>query len=100
MTPILFKIFFCLMGFVLASSLKAQQPLVMTKADRSFLEKLTKDMLGSSKVYPGQSVSGGLGINNTGGVIIKPGAGEMYPSFWIRDYAMSIETGFIAPAEQ
>lgn len=100
MTPILYKIVFCLMGFVLASSLKAQQPPVMTKADRSFLEKLTKDILDSSKVYPGQSVSGGLGINNTGGVIIKPGAGDMYPSFWIRDYAMSIETGFIAPAEQ
>lgn len=72
----------------------------MTGSDFDFLETLTKAIIDSSRIHPGQSVINNFGPNNTGGVLIKPGGGGSYPSFWIRDYAMSLETGFITEEEQ
>ncbi|MBO9610792.1 MAG: hypothetical protein J7639_32880, partial [Paenibacillaceae bacterium] len=34
-------------------------------------------------------------INETGIVLIRPGGLHNYPSFWIRDFAMSLESGLI-----
>ena len=45
-------------------------------------------------------IAGQYGPNNTGGVLIRPGGRDCYPSFWIRDYAMSLESGFISHEEQ
>ena len=45
-------------------------------------------------------IAGKWGPNNTGGVLIRPGGRDCYPSFWIRDYAMSLECGFINNDEQ
>ena len=63
-----------------------------------FLEKLTTDVLEASRVYPGQSVAG-FGPNTTGGTLIRPGGRACYPSYWIRDFAMSLECGLVSPEE-
>lgn len=54
----------------------------------------------SARIFPGQSLPEPYGRNNTGGTLIRPGGRDTYPAFWIRDYAMSLETGFVSEAEQ
>jgi hypothetical protein len=66
----------------------------------SFLEKMTSDVLEASRIYPGQIISKDFGPNSTGGVLIRPGGRDDYPCFWIRDYVMSLETGFVTRDEQ
>lgn len=68
--------------------------------DLRFLSDLTRDVLEASRIYPGAVVSPEFGTNNTGGVLIRPGGRDSYPSFWIRDYAMSLESGLIGRDEQ
>ncbi len=68
--------------------------------DSKFLEGLTQDVLESSRIYPGGTVPLGYGLNNTGGVLIRPGGRDCYPAFWIRDYAMSLDCAFIPAEEQ
>ena len=63
-----------------------------------FAETLTANVLENSRVYPGQSVAG-YGPNATGGTLIRPGGRACYPSYWIRDFAMSLECGLISTAE-
>ncbi len=81
------------------SQTSQDQPL-LSKEDFSFLKEMTKDVVERSRVYPNQVVSKEFGANTSGGVLIKPGGSEAYPSFWMRDYAMSIESGFIPVKEQ
>lgn len=73
---------------------------ILNVDDFKFLEGLTKNVLEDSRIYPGQSISKDFGPNNTGGVLIRPGGRDCYPAFWIRDYAMSLECGFVPPEEQ
>lgn len=73
---------------------------LITAADLEFLEGLTKEVVEASRILPGQKVSPGFGGNRTGGILIRPGGRDCYPAFWIRDYAMSLESGFIKPEEQ
>ena len=73
---------------------------ILSDSDFNFLKELTKDVVDSSRIYPGQMIAGQYGPNNTGGVLIRPGGRDCYPSFWIRDYAMSLESGFISNEEQ
>lgn len=73
---------------------------LLSRADYDYLEGLTRDVLESSRIYPGQSVSPDFGPNNTGGTLIRPGGRDCYPSFWIRDYAMALECDFITGEEQ
>lgn len=78
----------------------AQQGSFVSSENLSFLEGMTKDVLEASRIYPGQFISKDFGSNNTGGVLIRPGGRNAYPSFWIRDYAMSLETGMVSKKEQ
>lgn len=73
---------------------------LLSSADMDFLEKLASDIVEGARIYPGQSIVDHFGPNNTGGVLIQPGASASYPSFWIRDYAMSLESGLMAEEEQ
>ena len=73
---------------------------LITKSDFEFLKGLTKDVLESSRIYPGQFISKTYGSNNTGGTLIRPGGRDSYPAFWIRDYAMSLESGLMSVEEQ
>lgn len=78
----------------------AQEPGIITREDFYFLEQMTKDVTESSRIYPNQQLPAPFGGNNTGGVLIRPGGRDTYPAFWIRDYAMSIESGFVDKEEQ
>ncbi|WP_040415349.1 hypothetical protein [Cyclobacterium qasimii] len=73
---------------------------VLSKDQFEFLEGLTEAVLEASRIYPNQFISDAFGANNTGGTLIRPGGRNAYPSFWIRDYAMSLETGLISLEEQ
>ncbi len=66
--------------------------------DFRFLENLAADVVEASRIVPGASVSGG--VNTTGDTLIRPGGRACYPAFWIRDFAMSLESGLITPSEQ
>ena len=73
---------------------------ILTKSDFNFLKDLTEDVMESSRIYPGQKITSDSLPNNTGGILIRPGGRDCYPSFWIRDYAMSLDCGFISADEQ
>ena len=73
---------------------------LLSKADLDYLTNLTKAVMDSSRIYPGQKISNDFGANATGAILIRPGGRDSYPAFWIRDYAMSIETGFVKREEQ
>ena len=85
---------------ILAQSENKTRGKILNKSDYEYLELLTNVIIDSSRIAPGQSVVDYFGPNNTGGVLIKPGGGGSYPSFWIRDYAMSLASGFISEEEQ
>ncbi|MEI6678617.1 MAG: hypothetical protein WCL21_08420 [Mariniphaga sp.] len=73
---------------------------LLSDSDFKYLEGLTKDVVERSRIQPNQVISKEFGGNNSGGTLIKPGGNDSYPAFWIRDYAMSIESGFITLQEQ
>lgn len=71
--------------------------------DLAFLEELARDVVDSSRILPGQDLPPSIrsyGPNRSGITLIKPGGRDCYPSFWVRDYAMSLESGFITDQEQ
>ncbi len=95
-----FLIFSCMICFLGVNGQKTLQQGLLTKSDLDFLQQLTRDVMDSSRIYPGQSISKDFGSNNTGGILIRPGGRNCYPAFWIRDYAMSLESGFVTSDEQ
>lgn len=62
--------------FVLAlcGRTKVETESLLSENDLTFLKGLTIDVMESSRIYPGQSVSDEFGSNNTGGVLMRPGA--------------------------
>ena len=73
---------------------------ILSDEDFKYLETLTETIIDSSRIYPGERVADQMGNNNTGGILVKPGGRGSYPAFWIRDYVMSLEPGFISREEQ
>jgi hypothetical protein len=68
------------------------------------LKELTEHVVEASRILPGVSLFDMPGgeqfeksnpvmpvINNTGVTLIRPGGWTCYPSFWIRDFAMSLD---------
>jgi hypothetical protein len=94
------KICILFYALLITLNLRSQDQALLSKEDFSFLKEMTKEVVERSRVYPNQIASKDFGANNSGGVLIKPGGSEAYPAFWIRDYAMSIESGFIPVKEQ
>lgn len=87
---------------LLNSGLGASGPadaLFLSPEDMAFLEGLTAAVLDASRVAPGAKV-GAIGPNTTGQTLIRPGGRNAYPAFWIRDYAMSLDTGMVTLEEQ
>ncbi|MCL4693778.1 MAG: hypothetical protein KJ060_14855 [Candidatus Hydrogenedentes bacterium] len=72
---------------------------ILPPGDLAFLEDLTRDVVEASRVRPGEKI-GAIGPNVTGGTVIRPGGRDCYPAFWIRDYAMSLESDMVTPEEQ
>jgi hypothetical protein len=64
----------------------------------NFLRDMTRATVDASRVAPGQRV-GGSAPNTTGKTLIRPGGRDCYPSYWIRDFAMSLDAGFITDEE-
>ncbi len=99
-TQIIFTLCLLLVMNAIAQTDKGEKKRIINIDDFKFLEGLTKNVLESSRIYPGQNISHSFGPNNTGGILIRPGGRDCYPSFWIRDYAMSLDCGFITNDEQ
>jgi hypothetical protein len=99
MRKTLFLIFLSLV-FVINSKAQNNFNNLLSDSDYKYLEGLTRDVVERSRIYPKQTISKEFGGNNSGGTLIKPGGSDSYPAFWIRDYAMSIESGFITVQEQ
>jgi hypothetical protein len=96
-----FLIIIC--GLLFVTGIKGQRvdsKNLLSKSDLDFLEGLTRDVMESARIYPEQRISSEFGGNNTGGILIRPGGRNCYPAFWIRDYAMSLESGFVTVEEQ
>jgi hypothetical protein len=73
---------------------------ILSEKNFDFLREITREVVDSSRIFPGQMIAGKYGPNKTGGVLIRPGGRDCYPAFWIRDYSMSVESGFITFNEQ
>lgn len=96
-------IFIVLLYLPFSGGLSAQpdpEGCLISRADLDFLAEMTRDVLEQSRIYPNQVVSDNFGANGTGGTLIRPGGRDAYPSFWIRDYAMTLATGMISLEEQ
>ncbi len=92
-----------LLTFILFLASSCSHAPLVSKEDMAFLEDITRAVVDSSRILPGQDLPPAiraLGPNRSGIILIKPGGRDCYPSFWIRDYAMSLESGLITPKEQ
>lgn len=65
-------------------------------AGLEFLRTMTRDVVQAARVKPGER-RGNSPTNTMGFVLICPGGN--YPAYWIRDFAMSLESGFITSEE-
>ena len=96
-------IILCLLNTLLQIGLNAQTIFpsnsILSNENMEFLSEMTKDVMESSRIYPGQKILEEFGANNTGGILIRPGGRDCYFVFWIRDYAMSLESGFVINQE-
>ncbi len=66
---------------------------IVAPDDLAFLEGMARDVVSASTVHPGQRI--GSWDNTMPFPFIKPGGLDCYPSFWTRDFAMSLECGLI-----
>jgi hypothetical protein len=71
---------------------------MLSPHDRQFLSDITRATVEASRVRPGQAVAGSV-ANTTGHTLIRPGGRDCYPAFWVRDFSMSLESGFITKDE-
>jgi hypothetical protein len=87
--------------------------MIFEAAKLHYLKELALDVIEASRLRPGHHLQDKTGgelpangmftefpsTNSTGVTLIKPGGGSSYPSFWIRDFAMSLSSGLI-PLEE
>lgn len=85
----------CMGGLAVASGNES----LLSSEDMAFLRTMTSDVVEASRVAP-EAMVGAIGPNTTGGTLIRPGGRDCYPAFWIRDYAMSLDSGLISVEEQ
>ena len=79
-----------------AISLSAQG---LPKADLDFLRDMTRDVVEASRVKPGSNGGGRWPLTNSCGfTLITPGK-DTYTAFWIRDFSMAVDSGFITAEE-
>jgi len=94
------QILFFTILFMPCALVQGQHKNILDANDLTFLEQMVMDVMEASRIYPGQKISKDFGPNQTEGILIRPGGRTSYPAFWIRDYAMSIETGYVSEKEQ
>ena len=64
----------------------------------SFLREIAAATVEASRVRAGESVVG-MPANTTGGPLVRPGGRGAYPAFWVRDFAMSLDSGLLTNEE-
>jgi hypothetical protein len=77
---------------------KAGPALAFAAADLEFLHDLARDVVQESRVPCGKRVRSSP-TNTCGFTLLMPGGKGGYPAFWIRDFAMSLESGLITNEE-
>jgi len=71
----------------------------LPKADLSFLRDMTRDMVEASRVKPGSNGGGRWPLTNTCGfTLVTPGK-DTYTAFWVRDFSLAVDSGFITAEE-
>jgi hypothetical protein len=71
----------------------------LPKADMDFLCAMTRDVVEASRVAPNSNGGGRWPLTNSCGfALITPGK-DTYTAFWIRDFSMSVDSGFITAEE-
>lgn len=92
------RVLSALVAVLVAGGLPALAADLCPPKDLQFLEGLTRAVIDAARVRRGESRPGCAARTNTcADAIITPGG--CYPSFWIRDFAMSVPSGLIPPAE-
>jgi hypothetical protein len=71
---------------------------MLSPPDLQFLSDHTRATIDASRVLPYQSVARSV-RNTTGQTLIRPGGRDCYPAFWVRDFAMSLDSRFIKSDE-
>ena len=86
---------FCLASLFASPLVAATLP----RADLDFLRDMTRDVVQASRVAPGSNGGGRWPITNSCGfTLITPGK-DTYTAFWVRDFAMAVDSGFITAEE-
>ena len=68
-------------------------------ADLDFLRDLTCEVVEASRVKPGSNGGGRWPLTNSCGfTLITPGK-DTYTAFWVRDFSMAVDSGFITADE-
>jgi hypothetical protein len=71
----------------------------LPKEDLAFLRDMTRDVIEASRVPPGSNGGGRWPLTNTCGfTLITPGK-DTYTAFWIRDFSMAVDSGFVTAEE-
>ncbi len=66
---------------------------IVFQDDIAYLENLTREVGAASRVE--RNAKAGKWTNQLGFAYFAPGGMDCYPSFWIRDFVMSLECGVI-----
>ena len=71
----------------------------LPQADLEFLRDMTRDVVEASRVPPGSNGGGRWHLTNACGfALVTPGK-DTYTSFWVRDFSMAVDSGFISASE-
>ena len=67
----------------------------LPEGDLAFLRDMTRDVVEASRVKPSSNGGGHWPLTNSCGfTLITPGK-DTYTAFWVRDFSMSVDSGFI-----
>ena len=71
---------------------------ILAPDDFEYLSDLCRELLEACRVRPGERI-GNVGPNATGHMLIRPGARDSYPAFYLRDFVLAVDCGLITSAE-
>ena len=71
----------------------------LPKEDLEFLREMTRDVIQASRVKPGSNGGGKWTITNSCGFALLTPGKDTYTAYWIRDFSMAVECGFITAEE-
>jgi hypothetical protein len=85
--------------FIFNDDQRADTIAALGKEGLTFLRDMTRDVVEASRVKPGSNGGGRWPLTNSCGfTLITPGK-DTYTAFWVRDFSMAVDSGFITPEE-